>query len=284
MLPAKLNALLHGAGQSRRRKPSNRVPAYLPARIVRQSLRANREHGVVYLNNPKAGCSTVKASLWQVFGQLPEGNVHPLEGSPFSNEITDAEWMADAFIFTFVRNPFVRIVSCYIEKILGRKDNVWKFLERRHGLNMDDPLSFDSFVECVSADPPHLHDPHWRPQTLNTLTCQVTPNFVGAVENMNNELPRVLAYLSAGQKTNMILRNKHRTGATQRWQTFLCDSGTVSRIQQIYGEDFATFGYAPEVSTGSLPMREGVFRNHSHPEFADALRLSAEAEQEQGES
>lgn len=87
---------------------------------MRQSIRANRKNNIIYLNNPKVGCSTIKSNLWQILSPetfRKDGDVHDVKSSPFSNKPVDSRWISTANIFTFVRNPFTRAVSAFLNKI-----------------------------------------------------------------------------------------------------------------------------------------------------------------------
>lgn len=123
-------------------------------RILRQALRANRAHGFVYLNNPKVGCSTVKTSLWcatEGCGPADIPDVHALEGSPFEREIAALDWAGEAFVFTFVRNPYARIVSAWRNKVVAQSDTTWASFARRHGRDPAEPTDFDAFVAFIAA-------------------------------------------------------------------------------------------------------------------------------------
>jgi len=241
-------------------------------RILKQSLRANKANGFIYLNNPKAGCSTIKASLWASLEPAgPGGNVHAIEDSPFENQLDHPDWVSDAFVFTFVRNPYLRVISSYLNKIAARRDMIWPAFARRHGFDPDMSLEFDSFVECIAADPPSAHDPHWRAQSLNTLAGHVEPNFLGTLEKMDRQLPAVLAYLFPGRKPAIVKKNQHGTSAASSALTYLRDDGTLARLQELYGEDFERFGYARDASDGFASTRKATFQEHAHPSLAHLL-------------
>ncbi|MDT8853502.1 sulfotransferase family 2 domain-containing protein [Paracoccaceae bacterium Fryx2] len=250
------------------------MPAPRP-KILHQSLRANRANRFIYLNNAKVGCSTVKASLWAAITGSPPakiGNVHVLEGSPFDNDIRKLDWAADAFIFTFVRNPHARLVSAYLNKVLPPRDRVWPEFATRHGLDPDRPIGFDAFVEFISGIPPEAHDPHWRPQHINTLHPFVTPNFVGDLDRMDTLLPDLLARLLPGRIAGSVARRQHGTGAGDSYRSHLTDPGTVARMQRLYAGDFELFGYDPDPARDPAPLAETRLRPHRHPRLARLAR------------
>jgi hypothetical protein len=60
--------------------------------LVNGSIRYASELHLVYLNNPKAACSTIKYSLWLAIdglsGKSPfGGNIHGRNAAPFANDV-----------------------------------------------------------------------------------------------------------------------------------------------------------------------------------------------------
>lgn len=248
------------------------MQTYPLPRILRQALRANREHGFVYLNNPKVGCSTVKANLWSGVAGCPVqaiGDVHAVEGSPFEREIAALDWAEGAFVFTFVRNPYARIVSAYLNKAVARTDRTWETFARNHGHpDPAGPIGFDAFVEFIAGVPPEDQDPHWRPQHLNTLHPFVQPNFVADLETMDRQLPKILTRLFPGRPPGFAARARHSTGARQGFAAHLGDSGTVARLRTLYAGDFEAFGYRRDPQAGPAPRQGPQMSGHGHPGLA----------------
>ena len=247
----------------------NSVQTLPTAKIVHNCIRENRDHGFIYLNNPKVGCSTVKSALWQaITGEKPAkgAGVHAVAGSPFNAKPVDAAFAEQAFIFTFVRNPYQRVVSAYLNKVIARRNPAWKVFAARHGVGGTGLVSFDAFVEALEAVPPELHDPHWRPQHLNTLYPFVKPNMIADLEALDSQLPAILARLFPGQKFAGPAKRKRNTNTRARmiWRAQLADSGTRKRVLDIFGADFEAFGYRTDLEADPAPMRGPRFSEHSH--------------------
>lgn len=165
--------------------------------IFKNAIRENAAHGFIYLNNPKVGCSTIKSTLWQAIRSgetLPdEKTVHGTDDSPFDRNPTDAGAVERAFIFTFVRNPFQRVVSAYLNKVTGTGKPEWHDFAHRHGVSR--ATSFDGFIDLLSNVAPEQHDPHWRPQHLNTMYPFAMPNLICDLDRLDDMLPQVLSRL-----------------------------------------------------------------------------------------
>lgn len=248
------------------------MQTYPLSRILRQALRANRAHGFVYLNNPKVGCSTVKANLWSAVDGCPVKSirdVHAIEGSPFEREIATLDWAGGAFVFTFVRNPYARIVSAWRNKAVDRRDGTWESFARRHGhADPTAPIGFDAFVEFIATVPPEEQDPHWRPQHLNTLHPFVQPNLLADLETMDRQLPQILARLFPGRPAGIASRARHSTGARHGFAVQLGDDGTAKRLRQLYAGDFEAFGYRRDPRADPAPRRGPQLSEHDHPGLA----------------
>lgn len=261
------------------------------ARILHNCIRENREHGFIYLNNPKVGCSSVKSALWQaVTGEKPGrgAGVHALEGSPFNAKPVDAEFAEGAYIFTFVRNPYQRVVSAYLNKVIARRNPAWKTFAQRHDVGGTGLVSFDAFIEALAAVPPELHDPHWRPQHLNTLHPFVKPNLIADLEALDSLMPNILTRLFPGHQFPPTARRKRNMVSRARavWRDQFADAGTRKRVLDIFGADFEAFGYNTDLQAEPAPIRGPHMSDHRHlglaklvgylaaqgPEKAPALR------------
>ena len=152
----------------------------------------------IYVNNFKAGCSTVRRTLWSAehklgFTSLPPGHPHrPQDQLPFlHNEHPRWENTEDQFIFTFVRNPYARVLSAYLDKIAHPPEPaVWPPFAARHGL--DAPPSFADFLDLIAGEQIAEMDPHWRPQSVLIGLGIVPFDFIGSVELMDEDLRQVL--------------------------------------------------------------------------------------------
>ena len=236
--------------------------------IVRQALRLNRDSGILYLNNPKVGCSAVKGALWQELS--PDTyeehiDVHQVEGSPFSQQLAGVDGIGACRVVTFVRNPFARVLSAYLNKIMTPEDHVRASFCARHGLKADAEISFDQFVELLSHEAPENMDPHWRPQHLNTLYPFIEPNFVGHLERMNEEFAGLLSQLFGRQVDWQPSKAKHATGAADKLAAYFGASDTRARVLEIYRNDFSYFGYSDMVGDAGEQPDVPEFSAHEHP-------------------
>lgn len=251
--------------------------------IHRQALRANKTGNIVYLNNPKVGCSTVKNALWKALSpETAQGpfDVHLLEGSPFNDDLQSLDWLETARIFTFVRNPFVRLVSAYLNKIAGQEAAQWQWFVRRYKVPADQVLPFDDFVRMISEDAPEDLDPHWRPQHINLMYPFVRPNAIGKLEQMDEELPRFLERYLAVPLVPVPRKNQHGTNARATYLDHFRNPNTLRRVITLYYDDFRHFGYSLDLAAPLEGRALAAPSDHDHPRLAalaDLRRASTPA-------
>ncbi len=270
-------------------KKGRRHPVQTPLfeNVVAGSIRANRDHGFVYLNNPKVGCSTVKGALWaRVEGIAPSDikDVHDLAASPFDDRPENLDWAAGAFVFSFTRNPFARLVSAFLNKIDNPKSDGRAAFYKAHGIEPSRQLRFDEFVEIIESQVPHRMNRHWRPQYINLLHPFVRPNFVADLQDMDAFLPRILARIFDAPAETVDRRARHATGASGKYLSFLSDPATRRRIVGIYGTDFEVYGYHTDPERGVESVHEPRFLDHEHPELVALAGYFAAAPRERAKA
>src|SRR6266545_3191367 len=161
-------------------------------------------HGAVYIEIPKVACTSIKTALASVVGV----NLDEVGGNPH-----EARWPApraapgrsgppfpDLFAFTFVRNPWDRLVSCYRDKIRGEVDGYTYFTIRPGVANclarfdaLVAGMSFDDFVRAVASISDEDADAHFRSQHTFVTGEDGRPavDFVGRHERLAEDFRRV---------------------------------------------------------------------------------------------
>ena len=92
---------------------------------------ASRRLPYIYVQNWKCGCSTIKSTLWAAEHAngtaVAPGHPHQrIADYPFVNDPGRWDGAGREFVFTFVRNPFARMLSAYLNKIVHHRDpSVW---------------------------------------------------------------------------------------------------------------------------------------------------------------
>jgi len=78
---------------------------------------------MIYFINPKCACTTIKAFMATTDRTLDVDPAKIVQDNVFDkvDRVEDVSPYPDYFKFTFVRNPWDRLVSCYLEKILQQR-------------------------------------------------------------------------------------------------------------------------------------------------------------------
>ncbi len=212
------------------------------AKILRQ-IRQDQSSGYTYLTNPKVASSTIKQNLWQhkfnkgKIGYLPEmSQLHSLGiwDTGFS------EFDGGTFVFSFVRNPFTRLLSCYKEKIEAPSFAKKRLCEKL-GLDRDYPLSLLEFLRAIQTIPDEQDDNHWRPQYRNLLIGLVPVNFVGYIEHFEPHFAEVSKRLNLAGPIQE--RRPHKTNASKSLHEVFTPEA-IDLVLAKYRPDFELFGYS----------------------------------------
>lgn len=167
---------------------------------------------------------------------------HP---SALSAEQTQA-LASDYFKFTFVRDPYVRLLSAYLDKIVRKRYDTRRGYRALRAGRGDEPPSIDRFIAYL-ADGGLYANPHWAPQTSLFLIPQAEFDFIGRVETLEADLEFVLGRLfpdRARQGRMEISRSGPRaTGAKDRVDELLAPAN-IARVSRLYEADIAGLGYA----------------------------------------
>lgn len=207
----------------------------------------------VFVEVPKAGCSVVKRVLQysEVGGRGidPGASVHDRSLSPLAAPISGGFDLHEVFgeptpyfRFSFVRNPYSRALSCYLEKIAGEQ---WLRDLRLPDLGFapDAEVSFVDFLRRVRAQEPADMDIHWAPQHHLLSLAKVKYDFLGRFESFQPDLQRVIEHLGLDIPAETLARRtSHVTRAGERLDDYY-EEESVGLVQQIYAGDFAALGY-----------------------------------------
>ena len=209
-----------------------------------------RDIPLVYGRVPKVANSSIKATLCKLLAHRPDGGIKTT-ADRFWRENTHGETQlvtpqqarrlrTSHFSFSFVRNPFDRLVAAYNNKVLEIDDVPlpMKAMGLFHG------MEFDHFIETVcKADPEHM-DNHVLPQADMLLYANtLVPKFVGRMEHMSDHWPRLLRRMrKEGLPTlgRLPFKNVRRDGKSDIRNLFN-SSGLVNKVLERYEQDFKTF-------------------------------------------
>lgn len=149
---------------------------------------------------------------------------------------------------SFVRNPFSRLLSCYLHRIVARPNSASnRFLMKLTGGRGGEDVSFDEFIEIICSQKSKDQEAHWRCQADELCIDKIDYDFIGKVESIEADLP-VLLKMLYGDKTQLTSEitdaSPMKTGTSQKLFKFYNDKATVSRVVERYKADFDSFNYS----------------------------------------
>jgi len=237
---------------------------YFPYRKeqVNYLINCSKKHKFVYVETPKVACSTIKRVLQLIEVDGDESKlstqVHDRGKSPLASPLSvdqdlDELFEGDGYFrFSFVRNPYSRILSAYLDKLVK---NDW---ERRRllptlGYNENDRITLLQFLEAIKDIPNIDKDIHWTPQSYILQRHKVNYDFIGRFENFSAGFERVIRKIKpdAGKQLFHARADHHKTDANSKLLKYIGPK-EAELILEIYGSDFEVFRYSCDPHFGAV--------------------------------
>ncbi|MFC4260124.1 sulfotransferase family 2 domain-containing protein [Marinobacter lacisalsi] len=203
----------------------------------------------------KAANSTVKYFLYAEESRntrFKYDSVHDRRASPLISPFQISEDLLSEildnnnyFKFTFVRNPYSRLLSCYLDRIVPKKSTPYrelvKFLDRSVGYD----VSFPEFVEAICAQTNFEQNNHWRLQYADAMCDLFDYSYIGKQETFRKDMEVVwrVIYPKAklpnfSEKNLSPSKTDSVNKASQYWTPYLKELVAIR-----YEKDFIEFGY-----------------------------------------
>jgi hypothetical protein len=189
------------------------------------------EYQCIFIHVPKCAGQSIRQTL---FEDLQPGHINAYT----YQLIYPRHQYQKYYKFSFVRNPWDRLVSAFFFMISGgahKKDRLW--MEK----NLSEFPDFSSFIrEGLIQD--HIMDwPHFRPQVefLKGQNGKIELDFIGRFENIESDFKIVRDHLGINRELAHI--NKTQT-KREPYRTYYTDE-LRDIVAQVYSEDIQTFEY-----------------------------------------
>lgn len=195
---------------------------------------------LAYVINSKAACTAIKKSMMKVSGDVFFHDLH-LMGSREGLETGALPTGCDPFAFTFVRDPFARIVSLYVNKFEDHEKIERVGFEFAGYLNgrFSQHDTFAEFVCKVVSVPPHLCDRHFKPQSYLIESVGRPLDLIGKVENINEDYAPIVERFGVDPLT--------RENKSQPYnEVDYYDLETLNLIRNYFRDDVERFGYVEQ--------------------------------------
>jgi chondroitin 4-sulfotransferase 11 len=202
------------------------------AHAVTYSLRGFDEHRCIFVHIPKAAGISVAMAL---FGNLAGGHAtardyRMLFGRDFERY----------FKFTFVRNPYTRLVSAY-EFLRNGGHPAWPTNQRFRDEVLSQYADFEDFVLRGLKPGADWSEPHFRPQhEFVELGGRVVMDFVGRIEKIDVDFARVCDRLGIQAQLGRLNPTQEKHGTLGE---HYASDAVERRVRDVYARDFELFEY-----------------------------------------
>lgn len=250
-------------------------------RRLRQNLLVNHSKKYVFIDNPKSASSTVKMELWDL--ERAEGRK---SGEPLPTSIHGAPFLRTSYgreilgylAFAVVRNPYARVLSAYLDKIVS-EPATGNIFRKQARIGSGASVTFPEFVKILSQSTTIEDDRHWTEQYDNLLQGCFRIDLLGSVENLDGFLA-AFAERYGVEKVHPN-RSRHATGAVEKVCRYY-DEETRQMVAEKYRRDFETFGYSYDLADAREPPALDGKGLEETPRRAELAWASLELDTEPG--
>lgn len=215
----------------------------------------------VYVEVPKAGCGTMKATL----GALEGARMNPMHAQRFRDTPHNGmrsgahvrpyqlpvDMLEEVFTspnyqrFTVVRDPASRALSGYLEKIrqdLPQAGPIADVLEQRTGVRpAGADISLEDFLSVIGEMDSRDQDAHWRRQTDHIGYGIIDYTDIIHLEDLDRSWPRI-AELTSTPDLSESFYCKFSTGAATKKDEYFTPE-TRAKVREIYARDYELLSY-----------------------------------------
>lgn len=203
----------------------------------------------------KAANSTVKYFLYAEEARgtrLRYTNMHDRRSSPLlspfqlsEDHLSNVLSSEDFFKFTFVRSPYSRLLSCYLDRIVPRKSTPYKELVRYIGKNEGYNVTFSEFIDAVCSQNNYEQNNHWRLQYADAMCQMINYNYIGKQETFEEDMLKIWGSIypyskfdNFGSKNMSLSKTGSSSKVNQYWTPYL-----IKLVLERFEKDFYHFGY-----------------------------------------
>jgi hypothetical protein len=220
----------------------------LPLYLVNKCCAISESHEYIYFRIPKAANSNIILTLHAAtktnfiyMKSLGTDNLKKSYTRPAEVSANKLKEINNYFKFSVVRNPYTRVLSAYLDKIVRnrqQKVNVTSFLKCR----FSDFISLEKFIyylECGGVK----DDVHWALQSEIIFIPIKYIDFIGRVENLEEDMAFITKKIFGKEFPLQNFQNHHRTNSKSKIDRLLTDH-LREKIYKIYENDFKLFKYS----------------------------------------
>ena len=219
------------------------------------SINISLKYRYMYVETPKVACSSIKTTLQRLELEDPgyfwdsNKDVHNRYFSPLLRPSQVGNFVnflnkSNIYKFCFIRNPYTRLLSGYLDKIVGNqspKRQILMLLGHDY-LDIEKEISFSDFVKVIVSQPISQMDPHWRPQYYQTFHDSIRYDFVGKFEQFDKDFETVVTRIGGKYSEYSSVEQRHSTNSAVKLAEYFSND-VADLVYRKYSIDFEHFGY-----------------------------------------
>ncbi len=223
-------------------------------RNVYQHMIMSPDKKILFLKNSKAGCTSVTHLIIEYSTGKSVEKVHNYSDGVYHHwkhweEFDRAFSSPNTFCFSVVRNPQLRLLSCFTNMFLDAKNSsagrhLGAMNARGYEKGGDTAKNLDVFIDYVAeavASSATYCDPHWREQHRNLGLSHFDYDLVIQLEKFDAGIKQVFEFADLGEFLENKNWQKKRNKSSQ--QDLVLRTDQVAKIEKIYAADYEIFGY-----------------------------------------
>ena len=180
---------------------------------------------LIWYLTPKCGSTTFH-------DQFRENNIN----FPTEQYTQVPNFAKNYFSFSVVRNPWDRLVSCWMDKVITRKPTETQFRNGlRWELNYQKP-GFKDFIEIITETENITKDSHW--DLYFNIIPVIDIDFIGKFENLQEDFNTICDKIGIPQQTL-----QYENATKHKHYTEYYDDETRQIVAEKYRKDIEYFGY-----------------------------------------
>lgn len=220
-----------------------------------------------YLVMRKCGCSSIKQAISQLRDEVPAVTAAEIHGlNEWTLKPHEMSLGEDWFTFTIVRDPIMRFLSFYSNKVLDQNLEGNDTLRRRQSFGYQPNMTLDDAIE-VLRNPEYRTEPHVESQHLTIDSIGFELDYVGRIEQFSQSIQDIQ------RMSGILLPIQHLNQAVHK--PLFIDEPQFAKLAEFFQEDLRRFDYPDDFKgwqAKNVVGREEKFQREGFI-FEDQARL-----------